>query len=95
MAVIQQGFHCKIEEKDKISAMVNVTERLYTDTYKQEQDNCGIKSVPVTSRGLIKAIHETYCLKGGQSPCVRSGNGVVEDDGHETALVRHSSGKRY
>ena len=82
MTVTRQGFNCKIEDRDNISIVVNVVGGMYTVEIRQEQEqtSCDIKYMPVTLRGLIKAMHNKYRLRGGWSPsCVKRGDSDMED----------------
>ena len=70
-AIIQSGFKIKVEEKEKISAIVNSGGIRYADAIGQVQRFCEMKSKPVTARKLIKAMHENFRLRGGESCLAR------------------------
>ena len=88
MTVIQQGFNCKFKDKDNMYIVGNAVGRMYTVKIRQEQAVCNIKYVPITLRGLIKAMYNKYHLRGGLSPsCAKCCDGDVENDGSKNATI--------
>ena len=57
IAIIQSRFKIQVDQKENISAVVNV--RRYADEIRQVQRLCKMKSEPVIARKLIKAMHES------------------------------------
>ena len=67
IAIIQSRFKVQVDEKEKISAVMNAEGLRYADAIGQVQRLCKMKSEPVTARKLIKANHENFRLKDGES----------------------------
>ena len=48
----------KLDEEQKITAVVNAAGREYANTIQQETLILGIKNLPVTTKALVKAMYE-------------------------------------
>ena len=64
IAAIQAGYNCQINGTQTITVVISATGKIYADTVQQEYMRCEVQSVPVNTSRLIKAMHETYHLKG-------------------------------
>ena len=68
--------------------VVNTVGRMYTVEIRQGQTSCDMKYFPLTLGGLIKAMHNKYCLRGGWRPsCAKCSDGDMEDDGWKMLQV--------
>lgn len=65
MAVIQGKYKCTVEEKYKISVVVNAAGQLHANAISTAQQMLKIKGKTVAAKKLIKAIQEEWWISGG------------------------------
>ena len=58
LAALISRYKYKLDEEQKVTAVVNAAGREYANTIQQETLILGIKNLPVTTKALVKAMYE-------------------------------------